>query len=268
LDRGGGCFCCYWRGCSSMPFGVTFVVLFCYAVFVVASFLRYTILAVQIVAGIETTVATLLFYVTYIHAVCRDPGYLPFNWAADGPTKYGWRELMSGTAVSDAQILFAVSTTRPPGTSFSKSYGRYVIRADHICGWISNWVGKRNHKHFLLMMAWGTIAAASLFGWRFAPREPIGGLDTVLGCLDIAAAVIEALFGLLLGISLSSFLPEAVAGQTRIQQFKGAERGEVSKRQALEEICGIWSMCCWICPTDAFPDEIELVDVGDRPVSD
>jgi hypothetical protein len=249
-----------------MPFAITIILAFCYSLFVIASFLRYTFLSVQVIAGIETTLVTFLFYISYLHAVCRDPGYLPFNWTAPDPTKYSWRDLMPGTAVSQAQIEYAVSRARPPGTSFSKSYGRYIIRADHICGWVSNWVGKRNHKQFLLMIIWGIITAVSLFLWRFAPREPVGGINTLLGGLDIVAAVLEALFGLLLIASLSGFLSEAMSGKTRVQQHKGGQFRRISKTEALEEICGTGSICCWICPTDAFPDEIELMDNEEQPV--
>jgi hypothetical protein len=85
-------------------------------------------------------------------------------------------------------------------------------------------------------------------------------LDTLLGGVDLAVAVVEALFGLLLVISLRSFLGEAMTGKTRVQQFKGADRGEISKTEALEKICGVGSACCWICATDAFPYEIVIFE--------
>jgi hypothetical protein len=203
-----------------------------------------------------------MFITSYFNAVCRDPGYLPFNWQSSSPTKFDWRSLMDGTAILPGQFAYVEQNVRPPGCSFSKSYGRFIIRGDHICGWISNWVGKRNHKHFLLMMGWGILCAISLFCWRFAPQKSGGLAITMIGVLDIVAAIIEGLFGLLLIGSFVSFCSEVVRGQTRVDRFKGIERVSGGWKEAMKEVCGDRNMWCWLCPTDAFPMEIELVDYG------
>jgi hypothetical protein len=226
--------------------------------FLCAGFVLFTSRAVRAVSFIECTVATSLFLVAYLQAAFRDPGYLPFNWTPSDRTKYSWRELMAGTAVTREQLAHVSVTPRPPGCSFSGSYGRYVIRADHICGWIANWVGKRNHKHFLLMMAWGAFAAVSLFAWHFAPRghfEPA----SLLGIADFLAVGIEGGFAITLVVVLVRYSGEALTAQTTIDRYKGiAAPVDLSKREIMEQICGKGSVWCWVCPTDAFQSDVLL----------
>jgi hypothetical protein len=243
-----------------MPFAISLITFYCYSLFIIASFIRFTLPIIRILSIIESTISTILFHITYLHAVCRDPGYLPFNWDSDEPrTKYSWRELMSGTAIDENQQRFVHYSRYPPGCSFSKTYGRFVIQADHVCVWIANWVGKRNHKHFLLMMVWGAIASVSLFGWRFAPRKSFEGVKGIF-VLDIIAAVIEGIFALTLIGSFVEFMGEAMSGETRVDRFNGRlKRRILTKMEALRLICGDGSVWCWSCPIDAFPDEIELL---------
>jgi hypothetical protein len=65
---------------------------------------------------------------------------------------------------------------------------------------------KMNKEHFIPMTVWGGITVVSRArNWRFAQREPVGGLDTTLGCFDMRLAVG---FALPLLVSLSSSLSE------------------------------------------------------------
>jgi hypothetical protein len=108
------------------------------------------------------------------------------------------------------------------------------------------------------MMPWGSVAAMSLFGWRFAPRRPLKGENLVL-ILDITAAVIEGVFALVFLGFLWQFGEDALSGVTQIDYFKGRQtRPARTKMEAMRRICGDGPVFCWICPTDAFPDDLEL----------
>jgi hypothetical protein len=256
FDDSDMCFCGFWKGGSCMPFAITVLTLYCYSIFIISSFLRFPFPSLQFASLLESTATTFFFLITYLSAVFRDPGFLPFHWHPPGRTKYSWRELMSGTLVRSDQSVVVARGPRPPGCSFSRSYGRYVIRADHVCCWIANWVGKRNHKQFLLMMVWGSLASASLFAWRFAPRRTPDGAE--LG-LDIAAAVVEAVFAVVLAASAWQFGCEAASGATRVDRFRGIKgRPAETAVDGLRDVCGDGSVCCWMCPAAAFPDAIDL----------
>ena len=48
---------------------------------------------------------------------------------------------------------------RPPGASHCKLCNNCVLDFDHHCAFISNCVGKRNHKYFVLFLVWGGLFA-------------------------------------------------------------------------------------------------------------
>jgi hypothetical protein len=240
-----------------MPIVIAIVVIYCYAIFVICHFLHFTSGIVRIVSLVESALVGVLFTWSYYSAMCSDPGFLPYNWHDTCRTKYTWLELMAGTGIFKEHFAYVDAVPRPPGCSFSKSYGRYVIRADHICGWIANWVGKRNHKQFLLMTFWGSLTAVSLFVWMFFPKEGFNWWST-LGVLAMFAAIIELIFGFILVLAFRSVCSEALTTQTRVQRFKGGGRRDMATKQGMRQICGDATVVCWICPSSAFGDDIEL----------
>jgi hypothetical protein len=123
--------------------------------------------------------------------------------------------------------------------------------------WVSNWIAKRNHKHFILMLAWGCVAALSLFAWRFAPRRSFDGAATLLA-FDIIAATAEGVLFLLLAWVLANALSGALMGDTRVDRFKRRPAPSLSRSDALRAVFGDGSPCCWAFPTDAFPADLAL----------
>jgi hypothetical protein len=257
LDSPDHYFCCYWKVSPCMPVFIAILLIYCYTMFIVCHFLHFTSSVVRLVSLVESTLVCFLFACSYYSAMCSDPGFLPFNWHDTRRTKYTWLELMAGTGIFEPHIAYVNAVPRPPGCSFSKSYGRYVIRADHICGWITNWVGKRNHKQFLLMTFWRSLTAISLFVWMFFPMDEFEWWST-LGILDMFGAVIELVFGFILVLAFRGFCSEALTTQTRVQRFKGEDRGDVTTTQGMKQICGDGTVACWICPISAFGDDTEL----------
>jgi hypothetical protein len=254
----------YFKCESCLPFFVSLLFLFSYGASMVVSIISITSIPLAVFAGIESTVVTVLFIWTFMTASCADPGYLPFDWARTRRTKYAWDELMGGSAINTEQFDYVKAVDRPPSCSFSHYVGRYVIRGDHICGWIGNWVAKRNHKHFILSLFWGGIASGSFIIWKFVPRTPLFE-GTAIKTFELATLVINIAVGSVMLLSGLSFLMEACSSQTRIQKFKNAEIAEVSRMEAMKQICGNHHVCCWICPIDAFGDEIILEEFsGER----
>lgn len=60
---------------------------------------------------------------------------------------------------------------RPERAHHCKALGTCVLRMDHFCPWISNCVGFRNHKQFMLMNLYVTLASVAFV---FTLREPSG----------------------------------------------------------------------------------------------
>ncbi|OHT08474.1 hypothetical protein TRFO_22983 [Tritrichomonas foetus] len=118
---------------------------------------------------VELFITLIFFFWSYFSSVLMDPGFLPYDWSSTRRTKYSWIEQLEGLAINSQQIEYVETHPRPVNSCFSHSSGRLVLRPDHICGWIANWVGKRNHKNFILMMFWGSLFTLSLFWPRFLP---------------------------------------------------------------------------------------------------
>lgn len=95
-----------------------------------------------------------LFLTSYFMAMCMSPGYLPFYWAIEKRHKYTYEEQMDGIITTDEQFDFAYRNSRPQRGALSTQGRRIVLRADHVCKWIANWVGYKNHRYFLLQLFW------------------------------------------------------------------------------------------------------------------
>ena len=214
-------------------------------------------IVLKIVAEVLNAMFIILFLWSYFSAACMDPGFLPFNWVATKRYKYSWDELLAGLAIREDQYLFA-ERNRPPCSSFSKSAGRFVIRADHICGWIGNWVGKRNHKNFILMNLWGGVFALNLLLWHIPTFLNIFKQNFMFAIFVLFEATIELCFGLLLPYVFVCNLIDLRKDMTKIKKFKKEAGQKLKCMDAMREVFGNGSVCCWWLPISAFDDHMEI----------
>lgn len=224
----------------------------------------------QIVHPIFLSILLVFSVWSYFACVCMDPGYLPFNWIQTKRTKYTWEEQLSGLAVTDGQFNFAMlKENRPPKCSFSHSAGRFVIRGDHICGWAANWIGKRNHKQFILMNLYSglfalTLAMGPLFVEKFFKLHLKFLIPVIISLL------IEIPYALYVFFALATTLVDFAKDRTklhRMKENKNTQLNEVRKKsflQSLQEVCGNGSYWCWMIPIPAFGDLLEIDDNPDE----
>ena len=243
-------FCEHWEMSLCMPIFVHLLVLYCFILFILGTW-RFLPTAYRVVSMIEVLASLGLFMWSYLGAMCMDPGFLPYTWVKTGRYKYTWQEQLDGLAIRPDQIEFA-KNHKPPFASFSTSAGRFVMRADHVCDWVANWIGKRNHKQFILMMVWGSVFSGSLFAWRFWRTGDFMKDHFGLFWFDIFASIIEILFALVLPLVFIGVMYDLLMNTTQIQRWNGVYGEDLGCCGSCREVFGQGSPCMWIVPTPAF----------------
>lgn len=94
------------------------------------------------------------YIVSHILTMCVSPGYLPWFWNVERRKYYTQQEKWSGIITNDKQKSFALDGECPERSIVSASGRRIVLRAEVNCGWISNWIGARNIRYFIVMQIW------------------------------------------------------------------------------------------------------------------
>ena len=211
----------------------------------------------RIVSIITILLTSILFLWSYISAACSDPGFLPYDWYRTQNDWYTWEEQLSGLAINETQCVFVDMHKRPYNSSFSRSSGRFVIRADHICNWISNWVGKRNHKQFLLMMFWGMLYCVFMIVWSlFAKTSNMNDFERAIIYI---CNTLEIIFTFILIVHLFNALFLIFSNQTQLQVMKNQNPLETkSFIESLEEVCGNTYKIVWLCPISAFNKDLPI----------
>lgn len=249
-------FCEHWEINLFMPVFVCIIVAFCYLCFLLSTLPALESAGHKYTAFTEVSISLGLFLWSYMAAMCMDPGYLPYNWAVSQRTKYTWQEQLSGLAIRSDQMEYA-ETHKPPFASFSHQAGRFVIRGDHICGWVSNWIGKRNHKQFTLMTFWGSILCISLIAWQFMRDGRKNGRDGAFWC-DLTAMCTEAIFACVLIHEFCCVIWDIYKNRTQIQKWQGTHGPNIGCFRSFKQIFGSNNILLWCCPTPAFGDVLSV----------
>ena len=95
-----------------------------------------------------------------------NPGYLPWYWSIDKKKNFTNKELRDGKAYHDDQIEFARNSEKPNRSYFSGKSGYIILRADHFCSWVNNWIGIKNHRYFIIAIGSSSFYL-SLFIYQF-----------------------------------------------------------------------------------------------------
>lgn len=194
-----------------------------------------------------------LFLWSYYASSFMDPGFLPFDYAISRKPSYNWQELLSGTTINEKQEKFAIEN-KPYFASFSRSMGRYVIRADHICGWINNWVGRKNHKQFILFCFWGIVFSCVMIISKLAFMRVMIKKSAVFIVFSMLLTFYEISYSIVLIYTLYTSLRDLLNNTTKVQSWKGENGSELSPIESMQIVFGKVPWYKWLIPTPAFSD--------------
>jgi hypothetical protein len=213
----------------------SFSLSFCFALYSIASLhsnpRRSILLSI-------TSVTFTLWLISYLCAVFSSPGYVPFYWAVERAETFSYEQQMSGVITTPEQYDFANYNGRPERGSLSRQARRIVLRADHICPWIANWVGLKNYRWFFLKLIWATVYFINWFvvfaldavemakDWR-ANASFIGMIVLALPAFGFAGFIV---------VMLQRHLRYSTQNTTTLQEFK---------RKKLKDKHNYYDLGCW-----------------------
>lgn len=197
--------------------------------------------------------------VSYIRVMYDGAGYYPFYWAkrkqqeSMGIIVDEDDESVAGILSKTEQYHWAQLYARPGRSMLSRSARRFVLRPDHFCGWTASWIGKRNHKFFMLFNGYGSLYLLLYF---------IGAIRSLVSHF-VARRIIQSAFLLLFCMVALMFLYLTMkfffgalflarVNKTNWEDWNSINTSRFDKGSLLlnlEDICGDGSRCCWFCPT-------------------
>ncbi|KAH0787592.1 DHHC zinc finger domain containing protein [Histomonas meleagridis] len=136
----------------------------CY-VFSMITIPNFSIEWVKIPFYVLLTFFVFMYFLCYFMTMFSNPGYVSYTWDSDrrSPFNYSYEELMDGIITTDEQLNYVKSHRVPSRSRLSGKAHRLVVRADHICGWVGNWIGLMNHRYFIQMLFWETLSFLTFY---------------------------------------------------------------------------------------------------------
>jgi hypothetical protein len=206
---------------------------------------------------IPLIIFAVLFVVSYLRVITDGPGFFPFYYPRQHPSRNG--SLLSqgddhspsGIISTPEQKAWALARPRPNRCILSTLGRRIVIRPDHFCGWTESWIGKRNYKFFLLFNIWGSLYISVFLVLDIATlinalQDGVSGWNLVhflYGILGIVFVIMTCMF-------VESHGKAMVEGQTQWEIWNqiDPERYNEGCERNMEDVCGTGNKCCWCCP--------------------
>ena len=174
-----------------------------------------------------------LFAFSYFRIISDGPGYFPFYYGSSFQPPNTENSLLGDQFNSPSGIIsspeqFEWCTTRvekPPRSILSKVARRFVLRPEHYCRWASSWIGKRNHKFFMLFSFYGLLYLG-LFVVYLARRlaQCFNNSFSLLMILLTIYGVTAAAFFLMLASYFVSNMIDISLNRTSWEQWNGIEQ--------------------------------------------
>jgi hypothetical protein len=249
-----------WECQPRYPAGVIlgFCVSFFFAIFSIFSLHSGT---QEIVLAAITSFTFLLWLISYLCAVFSSPGYIPFFWVVERGERFTYDQQMSGVITTKDQFDFANNNERPERASLSKQARRMVLRADHICPWIANWVGLKNYRWFMLKLIWSILYFANWFVvLAFDAVEMKRKWRTDASFIGMLCCALPAFgFGGFIVVIFTRHFGFSTHNTTTLQEFKKKKLKDKHNYYDLgcwrncESVMGPGKCClCWFFPVPIF----------------
>ena len=184
----------------------------------------------------------IFWIISFFCAMCRSPGYLPWYWAVQKGTQYTYEEQMDGVITTDAQYNFAYNFSKPERGTLTRKGRRIILRADHICPWISNWVGLKNYRYFFTKLMWTVVMFIIWFvllGFVIANIVKEGWKTNVTNIAMLICAVPVILFFIFFMIVFIRHIRYLCTNMTTLQELKMEREHDEENPYDL----GCWNNC-------------------------
>lgn len=141
---------------------------FCHIMFMLQYYYFYTVLSNifspnnthrQKVVFYSITFLYILTIICFIKVHFTSPGILPYYWESTKQRIYTKDELRSGIAINHEQKKWGKEHDWPARSFFSGEFGAIILRADHYCVWVGQWIGLKNLKFFIQFLLYSIILA-------------------------------------------------------------------------------------------------------------
>lgn len=192
--------------------------------------------------------------INYVITHFKNPGVLPWNWSETQKKSYTSAEMRNGIASRIEQFEWAAQHPIPARAAFSRRWGFWILRGDHDCFWVNNWIGIGNHRYFLSATIFGTflflsdlfISVYAMFTiWSSIPRR-WNFILTNFGVIYIGLVNVNQMLVQIRNVSRNDTIYERLVVKSDPDAPSRWDRGCWSN---WEEVCGPRKYCLlWLLP--------------------
>lgn len=245
-----------WEFQPGMPFFVLFLIVSSFIVNLICTapkikYWNLITIPLQLIFGS-------LFVYCYIRTITDGPGYFPFYWSlgADAPTDehldlhIPFNSISpSGIISTQEQLEWARSKIKPCRCIVSNSAHRIVLRPDHLCGWTTVWIGKRNYKFFFLFNFYGLFyMLVSVISGGYYSFSSFNANFSIKTIIQVIYTVLALAFLFLTGSFAFSGFKNAYDGHTSWEEWNSIDFFNRDKQTNLEDAFGPGPCLNWFKP--------------------